>query len=221
MTRKEGREAKSLLHELEKAASPDLIPHRSDSAPCGASSAPQLDPVVDDKGNTKLHLAAESGDFDEVKRLLDEGGVMEQTNSRGETPLLRGLKKRERNERGDHVDRITELFLDRGCELNGQDRFGQTALIISIQNGNTKLAESLVKRGAEVRLCNNLGMTPLMMSSEHGFTELCTLLLDAGAVINRHDLEGNTSLTMAIKRGQHDVVALLAARGADLELKNP
>ena len=54
-----------------------------------------------------------------------------------------------------------EALLDAGVSIECKDRFGQTPLYMSVQNGHIDACEFLMKRGARLDNKDDFGRTPL------------------------------------------------------------
>lgn len=113
---------------------------------------------ADEEGYTPLYNACRAG-FDEViKLLLDYGADIEYKNSEYDlTPIfLVGL---------DH-DRPTtmQLMIDRGADLNHQSTYGETPLLIMIDQEHWDCAEVLFNAGADPHLNTMNGKTALSVA---------------------------------------------------------
>ena len=78
-------------------------------------------------GSTPAHLAAQTGDADELKNVIDKlGHLIDAKDANGWTPLHEGA-------RGGHIE-VVKLLVDKGANINErtQDGIGGTALYWSI-----------------------------------------------------------------------------------------
>lgn len=65
-------------------------------------------------------------------------------------------------------ERIAELLIRKGADINVANDFGKTALHLAAQKGHDKIAELLVKHGANVHSLDSHGRTPLFWASFKG-----------------------------------------------------
>jgi len=99
-----------------------------------------------------------------------------------------------------------ELLLEKGANLNIQDKDGNTALIHAAKFGYTLYAgivNCLIKANANLNIQNADGTTALIRASYCGRTEIVNLLIKAGANLNIQDEAGNTALIVATDNGYH------------------
>ncbi|CAG9996467.1 unnamed protein product [Clonostachys byssicola] len=195
-------------------------------------------------GFSPLTAAADKGDFEMVKLLLDHGADID-GNYRGSsiTPL-RAASTRSHPE-------VTKLLLDRGAKADGPEMLSVLTAVAS--EGNREMTKTLLdgginveglglrsesrtsplwvattdrhpevvklllERGAEVNFKHgHFGSSALWAASEFGYVEIMTLLLDAGADIESHQLPHRaTPLACAVENGHWDAVDLLLDRGAN------
>ena len=81
-------------------------------------------------------------------------------------------------------DQLREL-LDSGAKVDAQTRFGKTALMFAIEDGNEEAAKLLLERGATVNVQTAAGCSPLTFAAEAGEVNLLRLLLARGGVCNQ------------------------------------
>jgi ankyrin repeat protein len=103
-----------------------------------------------------------------------------------------------------HGQKIVELLLERGADINRADGRGSTPLYSALSNDNKKLVDYLIARGADVTGIDEKGQNLLFQVIPRNDTKKTSfdtfkLLLSKGLDINKVDNEGNTVLTHAIK----------------------
>lgn len=79
--------------------------------------------------------------------------------------------------------KIAELSyaLAKGANLNIQDSFGNTPLIVACQNGHSSVCHLLVEHGASLKCSNHRGNTPLHYCFAYHFEDLGKFLISQGA----------------------------------------
>ena len=108
--------------------------------------------------------------------------------------------------------------LQAGVDVNYQNDYGWTALMLATFSGHTPAVQFLLDAGANVDLQNITGKTALMIASWRGHTPVVQLLLEAGANVDLQDnhssTRGETALMKAEIKGHTDIAQLLRAHGA-------
>ena len=108
-----------------------------------------------------------------------------------------------------------KLLLDKGADVNAQNGFGTTALMISaVDIAKVRL---LVERGANVNLASKQGRTPLFiaaMSDESA--AIVTYLVGKGANLKARDAFGNTVLISAAIGNDLNTVRIALDAGVDV-----
>ena len=95
-------------------------------------------------------------------------------------PLLRAVKE-------GHYDKIVSLLGDDAIDVNFQNHYGDSALILSAWYGHINIVQQLVEARADVDQTNCDGNCALNCAAYHGYTEVAQLLLDHGATIDVQD----------------------------------
>lgn len=118
-----------------------------------------------------------------------------------------------------HVPEMTELLLDVGADVNGQNDEGIAPLHLA---GSPQLADILVRRGADLNLPDKDGRTPVWIhASERDGARVLLRVLELGADPNVPDRFGQTALDIATRRypwdnqsGEPDKLEVLRRFGA-------
>jgi len=157
-----------------------------------------------------LIRAADNGNIERVRELLDSGVDSNITNNDGETSLIYASRE-------GHIE-IVQLLLDRGADPKIRTNYGDTALISASYEGHTDIVELLLKNGADPNIDND-GYTALWWAS-HDHIDIVRLLLDHGANPNIRNIDGVTALIEASGEGHIDIVQLLLDHGADPDIRD-
>ncbi|KAJ3572376.1 hypothetical protein NPX13_g5069 [Xylaria arbuscula] len=124
---------------------------------------------------------------------------------------------------------IVSLLLNRGADIDHQDKLGQTALMHAVQRGHTEIVQLLIERGANLEFEKNQGkmtLTALSLAARRGQTAVAELLLDAGANLEHEcSYSSRTPLSLAAEgrysiEGFSGTVKMLLERGVDMESRD-
>lgn len=102
-----------------------------------------------------------------------------------------------------------QLLFKVGTDLNSQDSFGQTALMIAAQQRQPLFVQTLLQMGAEIDVKDNEGRTALMLAVQAQHITTTKILISAGANVNVTDNEGNTALNYAEQAKDKILINLL------------
>jgi len=151
--------------------------------------------------NWPIWLNASYGDYDGVKRCLEEG-----------YPATMGaLALAARNR---HLN-IMELLLAYGAGPN--ERINRSTLLIEIAGkGYADEVNLLIKNGASVNAQSDSGTTALIKASAYGHLEVVKLLIAAGADLDFTKNWEGTALTEASHAGHIEIVKMLLQNGANV-----
>ncbi len=116
---------------------------------------------------------------------------------------------------------LAEKLIREGTNVNAQQRFGNSPLMIACRNGHPDLVRLFLEKGADVHTCDPAsGRTPLMLAIKEGKAQLVSLLLangaDSSSVYRR---TGRTALMEALVKKNTRIARLLVNRGADVNAK--
>jgi ankyrin repeat protein len=113
----------------------------------------------------ELFNYAESGDVENVRKILDEGNVnINYANPvlYNRTPLIQAIDK--------NHDQVVELLLSKDADINKADKDGQTPLYIASAKGNEKIVKLLLSKNANIFKKN-----PIEIARKRGFNNISNL----------------------------------------------
>jgi ankyrin repeat protein len=164
--------------------------------------------LVSQNGRTLLSFAAEVGQGDVVKRLLETVDPDIKDGKSCQTPLWCAA--------GNGHKAIVKLLLQTGkVDADSKDRFGETPLSSAANNGHEAVVKLLLKAGKVNVDSRHLdGQTPLRYAARNGHKAVVKLLLQTGKVdADSKDRFGETPLSSAANNGHEAVVKLLLKTG--------
>ena len=116
-----------------------------------------------------------------------------------------------------HDIRTINFLLNKGADVNLQDRDGQSALHFA----SSDICYWLIQNLADVNMCDNHNCTPLMLASRNSDVKKVAMLIENGAKVDLQDVDGNTALHHAVNNPVLDYtreicLALLTAKESNL-----
>ena len=177
-------------------------------------------------GSTPFLLASEICDLDVIEACVEAGADLDfapsgpdadNLNITGQTALFMATLK-------DRID-VVKYLISKGAQVNVQNRYGVSPLLLCAESGNYELVQALVLAGADVNITPQgelaeenflAGQTPLFGAAKKGHEEICTFLIQNGADVNAVTMTGSTPLFTATEEGHPEVVELLVRHGADI-----
>lgn len=149
-------------------------------------------------------VAADIGDVEIMKLLLDAGARIEAKNDLGLTPIMIATLRKNHE--------AVEFLLFRGCNVNATTRTGATALMMAARDKSLEIVKALVKAGADANTAADGGVTALMAAGDD--PDIVEVLLSAGANMASADEQGWTVVCYALKEKQTKKLAALVKNGA-------
>jgi ankyrin repeat protein len=136
----------------------------------------------------KLQDAAEIGDLNQVKLLLQNGANVNSTDNRGRTPLYIASLGGKSN--------VASYLLDHGADPNkgASWKGNQRPLHVAAMYDHVSIIQNLLRHGAKIDSCTSAGETPLHYAAWHGRSSAVKFLLEEGANPNAKDIYGNSAL---------------------------
>ena len=159
------------------------------------------------RADESIHLAAEAGHIEAVKKHLASGadvnGKDKDELNNGFTPLhhaaYEGHKK------------LIEIIIASGANINATTTKRGTPLNTAVGMGLIDCVELLINLGANLNEKDGEGWTALHLSSYSGKIDIVKLLIDKGADINAQDFDGETPLNRA--ENEKEIADLLRKHG--------
>ncbi|OUL18127.1 hypothetical protein BV378_37375 [Nostoc sp. RF31YmG] len=153
-----------------------------------------LEILTDTRG--RIHYAAEKGDIEKVRQLLDKGidpNFRKMIHSA--TPIYYTATQGHRE--------IVEILINYGADVNlgieEDDAFNP--LLAATINNSREVAELLISNGAELNILDTfMGQAPLHRAIEWGNLEIAELLILNGANINEISRSGESPLNIALSK---------------------
>jgi ankyrin repeat protein len=131
------------------------------AADASRGSAETLTPMNDQQPDERLHYAAQDGDLDSVKELIEAGcDVNAFDHSLCKTPLHYAAA-------GEFLD-VVELLISAGADVNAHSEadIGETPLGDVAANCSFELAQILIKGGADPTIPGWMGISALHRASK-------------------------------------------------------
>lgn len=172
-------------------------------------------------------LVRAQGAGDAQAQLARQGRVFDLSNEEKKRETVSAFV----NAAGNGEQKIVELYLAAGMDINVRDEFEQTALFMATVERKYALALMLLGRGADPNLARDDKLTPLPVAIQRGFNssrivredksaQLIKALLDRGANVNALDEQSETPLMEAATLGDVETMTALITRGADVTHRN-
>lgn len=128
---------------------------------------------------------------------------------------------------------IVKLLINKGADVNYEDKYGSTPLLTAIDNSNREkkkeekgeennydvscdIVELLIEKGANVSSLNIDGINPIEHAIHGNNYDIMDLLFEKGVKINDKNGSGNTPLHLAVYGINLAIVNFLIGKGADV-----
>ena len=169
--------------------------------------------VIDDFGNTALHLAAIKGSVPMIELLVSKGSKINSVNNQLNTALHLSIMNSN--------DGVSEILINKGSNLEMQNIVGKTPLHLSVRYNRTSIAGLLIKKRVNINSRDDQQRTPLALAArESGNVEIAKLLISQGACINTRDSDNNMPLNFAAWKCFNGLIDLLLDMNAEFDKSN-
>ncbi|OAL70218.1 hypothetical protein A7D00_5749 [Trichophyton violaceum] len=149
-----------------------------------------------------FHEAAEDGDFDSVKKLLEDGI---DPNARGgvDSSALHAAASYQ------HAEIVALLLAQKDINVDVRDYDGRSPLWIAASDGNIEITKMLINTGrVDVRQKPASGRNLLWYAAKDGRMDMVRLMWEAGVDPFEIDDDGVSPIIKAEKEGRKEVVSL-------------
>ncbi len=166
------------------------------------------------EGDREFNLirAADNGQLDIVKFLVERGVDVDATTVEGVTPLMYASQNGNTE--------VMEYLIGKGADVNATPYNNVTSLIGAVRTGHYDAVKILLEAGAKVDARDELALTSLMHASAYNYPEIAELLIEKGADLEAGDWFGTRPLMMAVYYNCDETTQVLIRRGADLNARD-
>ncbi len=164
-----------------------------------------------------LRRAAEEGDIEKLKSLIEKGVDVNAKDKEGYTAIYDAAAR-------GHKD-VVELLINKGAEINihvdieAKNSGLWTPLQTAVRHNQASVVELLISKGANVNTKDKWGFSPLHTAAKHNYNGVAEHLIEKGADLNARNQWDQTPLHIAAKRDNKLVAELLIAKGADINAR--
>lgn len=164
----------------------------------------------------QLIRAAERGDIQAVKEMLQQGAQLNAVDADGKTAVVAATYKNQ-------VD-VVELLIQEGADINIQDDRRENVILHAGANGYLEIVKLAIAADADMTITNRFGGTGLIPAAERGHVEVVETFLKTSKVdVNHINNLHWTALIEAVILGDggekhQQIVQLLMDYGADASI---
>ena len=158
--------------------------------------------LVDDKGNSLLHVALQSESLRAARTLMRHPKVnLNHKTPNDESPLMMAAFK-------GNLD-IAKEMIKAGALVN---KTGWAPLHYAATNGHKDMVALLLDENAYIDAEAPSKTTPLMMAARHGHADVVKLLMEEGADITPKNVHGLSAIDFANSASRADIAETIAAQ---------
>lgn len=171
-------------------------------------------------GKTLLMIAAETGNNNTLKMLLNHDNDINSVSDNGKTALHLAVENNQ-------VETVKTLINQKNIDLEAKDKQGMTPFLSAVINHNEELINLLAEKGADTKATVTDGqkvLSPMLLALKNGKNqnkldlEFLQKLVDAGVDINQSNEKGVTPLIFSLTFSSNGLTEFLLNNGADPHL---
>lgn len=168
--------------------------------------------VVFGATDSKLLIAIKEQNYPEVKKILESGFNVNDTDLLGNNGLFYVINN--------DNDVILNLLISYNINCNYQNKAGQLPLLYAVEKGNITIINTLIKAGSSINKSDIYGVTPELLAVQKKDASLLKFIESKGAYLSSKDLDGNSLLHIAVKNEDITSVKFLLAHDCDVWATN-
>ncbi|MCJ1286945.1 hypothetical protein MMC26_006291 [Xylographa opegraphella] len=162
--------------------------------------------VVDQQGQSLLHMAAIGAHFALVDFLISKGANVNIQDMNGQTPLHHACRIRD--------IAVAKLLLGAKTDTEILSHNGKTALHIAVEFGHIPLVRLLLLYGANIDAPFRSRSLIMELATSRGWTDIASYLLDSGSTLQLGWPGMKSPLYIAVEKGNRGLVEFLLKHGA-------
>nr|WDP79879.1 transient receptor potential cation channel subfamily A member 3 [Apostichopus japonicus] len=162
---------------------------------------------------TPLHYAAENGNVEIMRCLLDAGANLTCKDHQVKSPLHIAASHGK-------LKFTAAALHEQPDTINESDRRGMTPLLLASKHGHHHVVRYLLKTGADISSRNSHEMTALSLAAMKGNVHVISVLLQFHSNVNAQDKDWNTPLHICCIYNQDDAAHLLLHANANFCILN-
>ncbi|CAM4160924.1 ankyrin repeat domain-containing protein [Zobellia nedashkovskayae] len=171
---------------------------------------------TDEHGNGIFNYAAQGGNIDVLKKLVERGVSIKKNEGTGENAILFASRGGRGASNGIEVFKYLESL---GLNANVSSKNGVTPLHnLARSSEDIKVFEYLVTKGVDPNAVDNEGNTALLNAAQRNSLKAITFFAEKSKNIDQKDKGGRTALAIAVQNNSADVVSYLISIGADVNV---
>ena len=157
--------------------------------------------------NLAALYAAENGQLESLKFLLNQGAEVNAKDTKGNSLLAKAVA----------YPACVDYLITLGADINVTDNDGTSALMKAVAGGYKRSVKILLNGKPFINTRNRYGFTALIQAAKSRRIICTKLLLDCSAEVNRVDKSGYSALVHAAAKQSVDCVKLLLSAGAVID----
>lgn len=163
------------------------------------------------------HLAARSVDMSIVALIVGDSRVdLREHDSMVRTVLHHAAANGNEKVLAFILELTAKADVERRCNLNQQDKHGDSPCHIAARNQNAAILALLLAAGADVNVRNNLKQTPCHAAALNVNESIVAMLIAAKVDVNAQDAQNQTPCLLAASNPNEHVLAALRSAGANV-----
>ena len=140
--------------------------------------------IMHSLADSDLYTAAQEGDVERVKKLVEAGMPINEKTLNGRTPLQSACFY-------GHLP-VVEYLVEHGGNMNERDTYGLTPMHYACYKRHLNVVVYLIEHGGNVNERTEDGWTPLLLAAQEGHLSIVECLVEHGAIVNAKYVQGRT-----------------------------